>query len=107
MRGALTFAEYRSRDDGPTFDTRVRSGSRSPDALTMLNTRPGPLLLDEPDAHLHIILQDAIIGSCERRRRGLVQLVAPPEVIIDSWMRASFVCLNQPRCWPTMPSVRR
>ena len=32
--------------------------------LTMLNTRPGSvLLLDEPDAHLHLILQDAIYGE--------------------------------------------
>ena len=39
--------------------------------LTMLNTRPGAvLLLDEPDAHLHVILQDAIYGELRRQPRG-------------------------------------
>jgi hypothetical protein len=33
----------------------------------MLHTRPGSvLLLDEPDAHLHVILQDAIYGELRR-----------------------------------------
>ena len=37
--------------------------------LTFLNTRPGSvLLLDEPDAHLHVILQDAIYGELRRGR---------------------------------------
>ena len=62
-RGAHIVAEYRSESNGPRLDI-ASAGSGFQQVLmllTMLNTRPGAvLLLDEPDAHLHVILQDAI-----------------------------------------------
>ena len=56
--------------------------------LAMLNTRPGAvLLLDEPDAHLHMILQDAIYGelrSAAARTGAQLVVATHSEVIIDS-----------------------
>ncbi|MFZ1977231.1 MAG: AAA family ATPase [Bacteroidota bacterium] len=56
--------------------------------LTFLNTRKGSLLLlDEPDAHLHIILQDAIYGELKavaRRENSQLIIATHSEVIIDS-----------------------
>ncbi len=56
--------------------------------LTFLNIRPAAvLLLDEPDAHLHVILQDSIYSElravAERQRSQLV-IATHSEVIIDS-----------------------
>src|SRR5207244_11536493 len=70
--------------------------------LAMLNTRPGAvLLLDEPDAHLHMILQDAIYGELRSTaaRTGSQLIVAThSEVIIDSVdARELCVLLDQPR----------
>jgi hypothetical protein len=70
--------------------------------LTMLNTRPGAvLLLDEPDAHLHMILQDAIYSELRSAaaRTGAQLIVAThSEVIIDSVdARELCVLLDQPR----------
>jgi hypothetical protein len=70
--------------------------------LTMLNTRPGAvLLLDEPDAHLHVILQDAIYGelrSTAARTRAQLLVATHSEVIIDSVEpRELCVLLDQPR----------
>ncbi len=54
----------------------------------MLNTRPGAvLLLDEPDAHLHVILQDAIYGelrSTAARTGAQLVIATHSEVIINS-----------------------
>lgn len=70
--------------------------------LAMLNTRPGSvLLLDEPDAHLHVILQDAIYGELRAAaaRMGSQLIVAThSEVIIDSVdARELCVLLDRPR----------
>ncbi len=64
--GAVIVADYRARPDGPRFDI-ANAGSGFQQVLmllTFLHTRPGSvLLLDEPDAHLHVILQDLIYGE--------------------------------------------
>ena len=56
--------------------------------LTFLNTRPATvLLLDEPDAHLHVILQDSIYGelrSVAARQGSQLIMATHSEVIINS-----------------------
>lgn len=102
--GANILAEYRSAADGPRFDV-ASAGSGFQQVLmllTMLNTRPGAvLLLDEPDAHLHMILQDAIYGELRSTaaRTGAQLIVAThSEVIINSAdARELCVLLDQPR----------
>ncbi|MDP2646841.1 MAG: AAA family ATPase [Desulfobacterales bacterium] len=88
--GAYIVAEYRVGPDGPEFD--ISSGGSGFQQvlmlLTFLNIRPATvLLLDEPDAHLHVILQDSIYGElravAERQRSQLV-IATHSEVIIDS-----------------------
>jgi predicted ATPase len=88
--GAYIVAEYRIGQDGPEFD--ISSGGSGFQQvlmlLTFLNIRPATvLLLDEPDAHLHVILQDSIYGElravAERQRSQLV-IATHSEVIIDS-----------------------
>jgi hypothetical protein len=68
--GADIVAEYRTRDGGPRLDI-ASAGSGFQQVLmllTFLHTRPASvLLIDEPDAHLHIILQDAIYGELRFR----------------------------------------
>jgi AAA domain, putative AbiEii toxin, Type IV TA system/AAA domain len=88
--GAHIVAEYRSTTDGPRFDI-ASAGSGFQQVLmllAMLNTRPGAvLLLDEPDAHLHMILQDAIYGelrSAAARTGAQLVVATHSEVIIDS-----------------------
>jgi len=89
-RGADIVAEYRPAPDGPAFDL-ASAGSGFQQVLmllTFLNTRAGAvLLLDEPDAHLHMILQDAIYGELRSvaAATGSQLLIAThSEVIIDS-----------------------
>ena len=88
--GAYIIAEYRVGPDGPEFD--ISSGGSGFQQvlmlLTFLNIRPATvLLLDEPDAHLHVILQDSIYGElravAERQRSQLI-IATHSEVIIDS-----------------------
>jgi hypothetical protein len=88
--GAYIVAEYRVGQDGPEFD--ISSGGSGFQQvlmlLTFLNIRPATvLLLDEPDAHLHVILQDSIYAElravAERQRSQLV-IATHSEVIIDS-----------------------
>ena len=88
--GPYIVAEYRTAPDGPELDiSSAGSGFQQVlMLLTFLNTRPATvLLLDEPDAHLHVILQDAIYGElrivAERQRSQLV-IATHSEVIIDS-----------------------
>jgi len=68
-RGANILAEYSTRNDGPRLDI-ASAGSGFLQVLmllTFLHTRPGAvLLLDEPDAHLHVILQDAVYAELRR-----------------------------------------
>lgn len=64
--GASILAQYRVRKTGKVYDlTSAGSGFLQVVLLlTILNIRPRTvLLLDEPDAHLHVILQDAIYGE--------------------------------------------
>ncbi len=55
--------------------------------LAFLRTRPGAvLLLDEPDAHLHVILQDAIYGELRAvaaQLRSQLIIATHSEVIIN------------------------
>lgn len=88
--GADIIAEYRMSPDGKAFDI-ASAGSGFQQVLmllTFLTTRQGSvLLLDEPDAHLHVFLQEAIF---QRLREAAIlsksQLIVSThaEVIIDS-----------------------
>ena len=88
--GPHIIAEYRQSHDGPRFDV-ASAGSGFQQVLmllALLNTRPGSvLLLDEPDAHLHVFLQDAIFGELRQAavRTGAQLIVAThSEVIINA-----------------------
>lgn len=88
--GADISAEYRPTAQGPKFDL-ASAGSGFQQVLmllTFLNTRAGSiLLLDEPDAHLHMILQDAIYGelrSVAAATGSQLVIATHSEVIIDS-----------------------
>lgn len=102
--GAHILAEYRTRQNGPRFDI-ASAGSGFQQVLmllTMLNTRPGAvLLLDEPDAHLHVILQDAIyseLRSTAARTNAQLIIATHSEVIIDAVdARELCVLLDRPR----------
>lgn len=70
--------------------------------LAFLNTRPGAvLLLDEPDAHLHVILQDAIyneLRTVAAHQRSQLIVATHSEVVINTVEpRELYVMLNQPR----------
>lgn len=56
--------------------------------LTFLHARPGTvLLLDEPDAHLHVILQDGIyseLRAAARRSRSQLIVATHSEVVINA-----------------------
>jgi len=70
--------------------------------LAFLHTRPAAvLLLDEPDAHLHVILQDAIyheLRTVAARQRSQLVVATHSEVVIDSVEpRELYVMLNEPR----------
>ena len=70
--------------------------------LAILNTRRGAvLLLDEPDAHLHIILQDAVYHELKTvaARQGSQLIVAThSEVVINAVEpRELYVMLDEPR----------
>jgi hypothetical protein len=88
--GADIVAEYRSSPAAPRLDI-ASAGSGFQQVLmllTFLNTRAGSvLLLDEPDAHLHMILQDAIYGelrSVAQRQRSQLVVATHSEVIINA-----------------------
>jgi len=101
--GAHIIAEYRQSADGPSFD--VASGGSGFQQvlmlLALLNTRPGSvLLLDEPDAHLHVFLQDAIFGELRQAavRTGAQLIVATHSEVIINAVDPREVCvlLDQP-----------
>lgn len=102
--GPDILAEYRTRPEGPKFDV-ASAGSGFQQVLmllTFLNTRAGSvLLLDEPDAHLHLILQDAIYGelrSVAQRQNSQLIVATHSEVIINSVEpRELCVLVNEPR----------
>ena len=89
-RGADIIAEYRVRDDGPKFDI-ASAGSGFQQVLmllTFLYTRPAAvLLIDEPDAHLHVILQDTIyseLRSVAVKQNSQLIIATHSEVVINS-----------------------
>ena len=88
--GANIVAEYRRPGAKTNYDI-ASAGSGFQQVLmllTFLHTRPGSiLLLDEPDAHLHVILQDAIYGelrSVAAETQSQLIIATHSEVIIDS-----------------------
>lgn len=83
-------AEYSHIPEGPRFDIS-NSGSGFQQVLmllTFLLTRPASVLLvDEPDAHLHVILQDVIydeLRSLAAEMDSQLIIATHSEVIIDS-----------------------
>ena len=102
--GAHIRTEYTASGQGPTLDI-ASAGSGFQQVLmllTFLNIRRGAvLLLDEPDAHLHIILQDAIYHELRAAaaRHGSQLIVAThSEVVINSVEpRELCVILNKPK----------
>lgn len=108
--GADIIAEYQAQENGPRFDI-ASAGSGFQQVLmllTFLHTRPGStLLLDEPDAHLHVILQDAIYGelrSVAAKTSSQLIIATHSEVIINS-VEPSELCalLNHPKILATTP----
>jgi hypothetical protein len=102
--GADIIAEYRAQPGGSRLDI-ASAGSGFQQVLmllTFLYTRPASvLLLDEPDAHLHVILQDAIYGelrSVAAKQNSQLIIATHSEVIINS-VDPTELCmiLNQPR----------
>lgn len=102
--GPHILAEYRERGNGPRLDIGS-AGSGFQQVLmllTFLHTRPASvLLLDEPDAHLHVILQDAIYGelrSAAARKQSQLVMATHSEVIINA-VAPEEICalLHQPR----------
>ena len=70
--------------------------------LAFLNTRPDAvLLLDEPDSHLHVILQDVIyheLRTVAARQRSQLVVATHSEVVINAVEpRELYVMLNEPR----------
>ena len=102
--GANIVAEYIARVGGPRYDI-ASAGSGFQQVLmllTFLNTRPASiLLLDEPDAHLHIILQDSIyseLRAVAARQTSQLIIATHSEIIIDTVdSRELFVMLDPPR----------
>lgn len=102
--GAFITAEYRRGSTGAALDI-ASAGSGFQQVLmllTFLHTRPGTvLLLDEPDAHLHVILQDAIYGELRAvaaQKKSQLIMATHSEVIINSVEPKELcVMLNRPR----------
>jgi len=106
--GADIVAEYQRLADTGQSAPRLDIGSAGSGfqqvllLMTFLHARPGSvLLLDEPDAHLHVILQDAIYHELKSvAERDGSQLIAAThsEVIIDAVEPDQlFVVLDEPR----------
>jgi predicted ATPase len=102
--GADIIAEYRHHEMAPRLDI-ASAGSGFQQVLmllTFLHTRPASvLLLDEPDAHLHVILQDAIyseLRSVAAKQHSQLIIATHSEKIINSVEpRELCVMLNEPR----------
>jgi hypothetical protein len=102
--GANIIAEYKTNASPRPFDI-ASAGSGFQQVLmllTFLNTRPASVLLvDEPDAHLHIILQDAIWSELQQvaaSQRSQLIIATHSEIIINS-VEPKHLCvlLEQPR----------
>lgn len=106
--GAYITAEYRRGSAGPALDI-ASAGSGFQQVLmllTFLHTRPGSvLLLDEPDAHQHVILQDAIYGELRAvaaEKKSQLIIATHSEVIINAVEPKELcVMLNTPRLLAT------
>ena len=102
--GAHILAEYTTTEGGPSLDI-ASAGTGFQQVLmllALLNTQQGAvLLLDEPDAHLHVILQDAIyheLRSVAARQRSQLVVATHSEVVINAVEpRELCVTLNEPR----------
>lgn len=102
--GAYISAEYTASPGGPRFDI-ASAGSGFQQVLMLLailyTHRGSVLLIDEPDAHLHIILQDAIYSELRSvaQKQGSQLIVAThSEVIINSVdVRNLCLLLDRPR----------
>ncbi|MGH9837881.1 MAG: ATP-dependent nuclease [Blastocatellia bacterium] len=102
--GAYITAEYSASPDGPRFDI-ASAGSGFQQVLMLLailyTHRRSILLIDEPDAHLHIILQDAIYGelrSVAQKQESQLIVATHSEVIINSVdVRNLCLLLDRPR----------
>ena len=102
--GPYIRAEYTMAEGGPWLDI-ASAGSGFQQVLMLLaflNTRQGAvLLLDEPDAHLHVILQDAIhheLRTVAARQRSQLIVATHSEVVINAVEpRELCVMLNEPR----------
>ena len=102
--GPFIRSEYRMTGEGPSFDiSSAGSGFQQVlMLLTFLNTREGAvLLLDEPDAHLHMILQDAIyheLRTVAARQHSQLVVATHSEVVINAVEpRELCVTLHEPR----------
>lgn len=102
--GPHIISEFRSHPRGPRLDI-ASAGSGFQQVLmllTFLHIRPGSvLLLDEPDAHLHVILQDAIFSELKAvsvRQQSQLIIATHSEVIINS-VEPTELCVifDQPR----------
>lgn len=87
---AFIQADYRTKEGGPVYDL-MSAGSGFQQVLLLLcflHTRPGSvLLLDEPDAHLHVVLQDAIYGELKRvaaQKNSQLVIATHSEVIVNA-----------------------
>ena len=102
--GAHILAEYTMAEGGPRLDV-ASAGSGFQQVLMLLaflNTRQGAvLLLDEPDAHLHVILQDVIyheLRTVAARQRSQLIVATHSEVVINAVEpRELCVMLDKPR----------
>ncbi|HEX6901956.1 MAG TPA: AAA family ATPase [Thermoanaerobaculia bacterium] len=88
--GPLILAEYRANSESPRLDI-ASAGSGFQQILmllTLLLTHQGAtLLFDEPDAHLHVILQDAIYSELRAyaaKSNSQLILATHSEVIINA-----------------------
>ena len=104
--GAHIVAEYAVGLSGPSPILDIASAGSGFQQILMLlaflNTRPGAvLLLDEPDAHLHVILQDAIyheLRTVAARQRSQLIVATHSEIVINSVeARELYVMLDEPR----------
>ena len=102
--GADIIAEYRALDEKVRLDI-ASAGSGFQQVLmllTFLHTRPtAVLLVDEPDAHLHVILQDTIyseLRSVAAAQASQLIIATHSEVIINS-VEPSELCMlfDRPR----------
>lgn len=112
--GAHVVSEYRSSDTAQPLDlTSAGSGFHQVlMLLALLHVRPGSvLLLDEPDAHLHLILQNSIWRELRRvaaRQRSQLICATHAEAVIDAVEpRDLCILLDRPRMAADSAEKRR